>query len=135
METLARFFGTPITVFFPQAEPETRTNALLSATADLNEEDLEEVNSICAVQKGATAEEEEVGRGAACTSTHRRHDVLCRVFSLTVASFFIILMERRLNNPVAGRDTCRRHPCRARAVRCPPSTTPVNFSQVQGCLT
>jgi transcriptional regulator with XRE-family HTH domain len=43
LEKLARFFGTPITVFFPQAEPETRTNALLSVTADLDDEDLEEV--------------------------------------------------------------------------------------------
>jgi hypothetical protein len=40
---LARFFGTPITVFFPQARPETRTNALLSATADLDDEDLEDI--------------------------------------------------------------------------------------------
>jgi transcriptional regulator with XRE-family HTH domain len=43
LEKLARFFGTPITVFFPQAEPKSRTNALLGATADLDEEDLEEV--------------------------------------------------------------------------------------------
>jgi hypothetical protein len=40
---LARFFGTPITVFFPQAEPKLRTHALLGATADLDDEDLEEV--------------------------------------------------------------------------------------------
>jgi transcriptional regulator with XRE-family HTH domain len=43
LEKLARFFGAPITVFFPQAEPKSRTNALLSATADLDDEDLEEV--------------------------------------------------------------------------------------------
>ena len=43
LEKLARFFGTPITVFFPQAKPETRTRALLSATADLDDEDFEEV--------------------------------------------------------------------------------------------
>jgi len=43
LEKLARFFGTPITVFFPEAEPQPRTNALLSATADLDDEDLEEV--------------------------------------------------------------------------------------------
>ena len=43
LEKLARFFGTPITVFFPQAEPKSPTTALLTATADLDDEDLEEV--------------------------------------------------------------------------------------------
>jgi len=43
LERLARFFGTPITAFFPPLEPKTRTNALLSATADLDDDNLEEV--------------------------------------------------------------------------------------------
>ena len=43
LERLARFFGTPITIFFPQPEPKSRTNALLSATADLDDDNLEEV--------------------------------------------------------------------------------------------
>jgi transcriptional regulator with XRE-family HTH domain len=43
LERLARFFGTSITAFFPQPEPKSRTNALLSATADLDDENLEEV--------------------------------------------------------------------------------------------
>jgi transcriptional regulator with XRE-family HTH domain len=43
LEKLARFFGTPITIFFPQPEPKSRTNALLSATADLDDDNLEEV--------------------------------------------------------------------------------------------
>lgn len=43
LEKLARFFGTPITVFFPQPTPKSRTNALLSATADLDDDNLEEV--------------------------------------------------------------------------------------------
>ena len=43
LEKLARFFGTPITIFFPQPEPKLRTNALLSATADLDDDNLEEV--------------------------------------------------------------------------------------------
>ncbi|HVN20985.1 MAG TPA: helix-turn-helix transcriptional regulator [Candidatus Bathyarchaeia archaeon] len=43
LERLARFFGVPITVFFPQVAPRSRTNALLSATADLDAENLEEV--------------------------------------------------------------------------------------------
>lgn len=43
LEKLARFFGLPITVFFPETHPKSRTNALLSVTADLDEKDLEEV--------------------------------------------------------------------------------------------
>ena len=46
LEALAQFFGVPITVFFPQAQPksrESRASALLSAAADLDDDDLEEV--------------------------------------------------------------------------------------------
>jgi transcriptional regulator with XRE-family HTH domain len=43
LERLARFFGVPITVFFPEPAPKARTKALLSATADLDDENLEEV--------------------------------------------------------------------------------------------
>jgi len=43
LERLARFFGVPITVFFPQVQPKSRMNVLLCATADLDDEDLEEV--------------------------------------------------------------------------------------------
>jgi transcriptional regulator with XRE-family HTH domain len=43
LERLAHFFGVPITIFFPQAKPKSRTNALLSATSDLDDADLEEV--------------------------------------------------------------------------------------------
>lgn len=43
LEKLAQFFGVPITTFFPQEQPKSRTNALLSATADLEEDDLKEV--------------------------------------------------------------------------------------------
>jgi transcriptional regulator with XRE-family HTH domain len=43
LETLARFFGVPITVFFPEAGPKSKANALISATADLDDRDLEEV--------------------------------------------------------------------------------------------
>jgi transcriptional regulator with XRE-family HTH domain len=43
LETLARFFGVPITVFFPEAQPKSRANALISATANLDDRDLEEV--------------------------------------------------------------------------------------------
>jgi transcriptional regulator with XRE-family HTH domain len=43
LESLARFFGVPIAVFFPGAQPGSRTSALISATADLDDRDLEEV--------------------------------------------------------------------------------------------
>jgi transcriptional regulator with XRE-family HTH domain len=43
LEGLARFFGVPISVFFPGAQPGSRTGALISATADLDDRDLEEV--------------------------------------------------------------------------------------------
>lgn len=43
LERLARFFGVPITVFFPDAESKLRTNALVTATADLDDRDLQEV--------------------------------------------------------------------------------------------
>lgn len=43
LERLAQFFGVPITIFFPEKEPKSRTNAILRATADLDNHDLEEV--------------------------------------------------------------------------------------------
>jgi transcriptional regulator with XRE-family HTH domain len=43
LEGLARFFGVPMAVFFPGAQPGSRTSALISATADLDDRDLEEV--------------------------------------------------------------------------------------------
>src|SRR5438093_11804075 len=46
LEALAQFFGVPITVFFPQAQPksrESRASAVLSATTGLDDTDLEEV--------------------------------------------------------------------------------------------
>jgi transcriptional regulator with XRE-family HTH domain len=43
LEKLARFFRVPLTFFFPQLQPTSRMNDLLSATGDLNDDDLEEV--------------------------------------------------------------------------------------------
>ena len=43
LERLAQFFGVSIAIFFPQAQPKSRANALLSATTDLEDADLEEV--------------------------------------------------------------------------------------------
>jgi transcriptional regulator with XRE-family HTH domain len=43
LDRLAQFFGVPISIFFTQAQPKSRANALLSATADLDDADPEEV--------------------------------------------------------------------------------------------
>jgi len=43
LEKLARYFGVSITAFFPEAKPKSRANALLNATADLDDADLDEV--------------------------------------------------------------------------------------------
>jgi len=43
LEKLARFFGVPVTAFFPQVQPASRMTTLLSATGDLGDDDLEEV--------------------------------------------------------------------------------------------
>jgi transcriptional regulator with XRE-family HTH domain len=51
LERLARFFAVPITVFFPQAAATPRINALLSATGDLDEDDLDEVTRYAQFRK------------------------------------------------------------------------------------
>lgn len=43
LERLARFFGVPVTVFFPRLQSAPRLDALFSATGDLGDADLEEV--------------------------------------------------------------------------------------------
>jgi transcriptional regulator with XRE-family HTH domain len=43
LEKLARFFGVSLSFFFPQLQPTSRMNDLVSATSDLNDVDLEEV--------------------------------------------------------------------------------------------
>lgn len=43
LEKLSRFFGVPITVFFPQVDPDVKLQALLSATGDLDADDMEEI--------------------------------------------------------------------------------------------
>jgi transcriptional regulator with XRE-family HTH domain len=43
LERLARYFGTSISVFFPNIEPTARIQALLSATGNLDDEDLDEL--------------------------------------------------------------------------------------------
>src|ERR1700682_4915451 len=43
LEKISRFFGVPISVFFPHIEPSTKLQALLSATGDLDQDDVEEI--------------------------------------------------------------------------------------------
>jgi len=43
LEKVSRFFGVPITVFFPEMEADPKLQALLSATGDLDQEDFEEI--------------------------------------------------------------------------------------------
>lgn len=51
LERLARFFSVPITVFFPEQQAAAQINALLSATGDLDEDDLEEVTRYAQFRK------------------------------------------------------------------------------------
>jgi transcriptional regulator with XRE-family HTH domain len=43
LERLAQFFGVPMASFFSKAEPGSRAKALLTAAADLDDDDLDEV--------------------------------------------------------------------------------------------
>lgn len=43
LEKIARVFGVSIGVFFPDIEPSARLQALLSATGDLDDEDLDDL--------------------------------------------------------------------------------------------
>lgn len=43
LEKMARYFGTSISVFFPNIEPTARVQALLSATGALDDDDLDEL--------------------------------------------------------------------------------------------
>jgi len=52
LEKLARFFGVPISVFFPDLSVEKpELKALLSATADLHENDLKELTDFAIFRK------------------------------------------------------------------------------------
>jgi len=43
LEKVSRYFKVPITVFFPQIDTDAKLHALLSATGDLDPEDLDEI--------------------------------------------------------------------------------------------
>ena len=51
LERLAQVVGVPISTFFPLTHPKSRTNALLSATADLDDDELDEVRMYALFRK------------------------------------------------------------------------------------
>lgn len=55
LERLAQFFNVPITVFFPGMEAGVRLQALLSATGDLDDDDLDELTRYAQFRKARKA--------------------------------------------------------------------------------
>lgn len=55
LERLAHFFGVPISVFFPEIQPNERVQALLSATGDLEDDELKEVTEYALYRKARRA--------------------------------------------------------------------------------
>ena len=55
LDRLAKFFGVPLAFFFPELQPTARMNDLLSATGDLNDDDLEEVTLYALFRKARRA--------------------------------------------------------------------------------
>jgi len=55
LEKLGKFFGVPISVFFPQLQPTERVQALLSATGDLEDDELQEVTEYALYRKARRA--------------------------------------------------------------------------------
>lgn len=51
LEKIARYFGVSIAVFFPNIEPGDRLQALMSATGDLDDDDLDEVTRYALFRK------------------------------------------------------------------------------------
>ncbi len=51
IERVARFFGVPIGAFFPDLQPSAKVQALLSATGDLEDDDLEELTRYAQFRK------------------------------------------------------------------------------------
>lgn len=51
LDRISRFFGVPVTAFFPEMEAPSRLNALMSATGDLDDEDIDEVTRYAQFRK------------------------------------------------------------------------------------
>jgi hypothetical protein len=76
LERFAPFFGVPIAIFFPQAQPKSRANAVLSATADLDDYDLEKVMLYGQFRKAQRPAKRRSPRVAPLISTDRHTDAL-----------------------------------------------------------
>lgn len=62
LETIARFFGVTLGVFFPDIEPSARLQALMSATGDLDDDDLDELTRYAQFRKARKHLEYSKGR-------------------------------------------------------------------------
>jgi hypothetical protein len=51
LNQISRFFGVPVTAFFPKMEAPSRLNALMSATGDLDDDDIDEVTRYAQFRK------------------------------------------------------------------------------------
>jgi transcriptional regulator with XRE-family HTH domain len=51
LDRVSRFFGVPVSAFFPQMEAPSRLNALMSATGDLDDNDIDEVTRYAQFRK------------------------------------------------------------------------------------
>jgi transcriptional regulator with XRE-family HTH domain len=51
LDQISRFFGVPMTTFFPKMEVPSRLNALMSATGDLDDDDIDEVTRYAQFRK------------------------------------------------------------------------------------
>ena len=76
LEVLARFFGVPMAVFFPEAQPASRTNALHQRNCRPGRSGPRRSDSVCAIQKGAASETKGLMFcDATCADTARRSPV------------------------------------------------------------
>jgi len=55
LEKLARYFGVSISIFFPDIAPEARLQVLLSATGDLDDDDIDELTRYAQFRKARKA--------------------------------------------------------------------------------
>jgi len=51
LDRIGRFFGVPVSVFFPGTETPSRLNALMSATGDLDDNDIDELTRYAQFRK------------------------------------------------------------------------------------
>ena len=55
LERMAKVFGVPISVFFPEIQPDEHVRALLSATGDLGADELRDVTEYALYRKARRA--------------------------------------------------------------------------------